>query len=387
MPIEAIDAEMMGTALMTKERLVIDMSDEISLLQPDDTPLTVLLNKITEKKDAVATKFEWQEDDILPWSDAINCVGGYLAADDQLVVDNASIFNLLDIVHVPRTGENMRVTGKNNANNTIDVTRGWGSTAAALLDNDPLIILAGASPEGDLARKPIITNPTPFYNFTQIIRTSVGVTGTAEAIKTHGPAELARQHINKGIEHKVSLERAFLFGTRHETTDAVTGHAIRTTGGLLSWLKDNRWATGGSPTEADFNEWLESVFQYGSKIKWAMASPRWATTFDGWGREKLRINDKASAATGLSVSEYRSSHGRLMIVEHPLLTGAVYGGQLVVLDPRFIKKRPLKGRDTHIRTNIQENARDGREDEILTEAGIEVRMSKAHAVATGLSIA
>jgi len=379
--------ELMGTALMTPERLVIDMSEEIALLQPSAAPLTVLLKKMQNKRVATNPKFEWMEDDLLPWWDKIVNATGYTAADTVLKVANAAYFTEWDIVHVPRTGENMRVISKDVDNNTITVVRGWGSTAQPLNDQEPLMILGAAAAEGGLARKPNVQNPVPKYNYTQIFKHTVGVTRTQEHTKVYGPAELARQHKLKGIEHKVAIERAFLFGTRNITYGS-DGQAIRTTGGLLSFLTENVWVVpNGVATEADFNKWLEDVFSYGSDTKWALASPRWCTTFDSWGREKLAINDVASETAGFRVKEYISSHGRLLIARHPLLQGAVYGGHLIIVDIDYIRYRPLEGRDTKILTNRQENDRDGRKDEYLTEAGIEVRLPKAHAVAKGLSVA
>jgi hypothetical protein len=55
-----------------------------------------------------------------------------------------------------------------------------------------------------------------------------------------------------------------------------------------------------------------------------------------------------------------------------------------VIDLKNVAYRPLVGngvnRDTHIMTNIQGNATDGRQDMILTEAGLEVSLSETHAI-------
>lgn len=370
---------------MTSERLVIDMSEDIALLQPSAAPLTVLLTRLRKTRTVTNPKFEWMEDDLLPWIDAINNATGYDTAATTLVVDNAQYFAEGDIVHVPRTGENMRVTGKDVTTNTITVVRGWGSTPAALQDNDTLLILGPAMQEGGVARKPLIQNPVPKYNFTEIFKHTVGVTRTQMNTKVYGPKELARQHRLKGIEHKIAIERAFWFGTRH-IAYAPDGQAIRSTGGILYWLKDNVWDCGGAPTEQDFNKWLEDVFRYGSDTKVLFASPRWCTTIDGWGRDKLQTTP-SSREIGIAIKEYNSTHGRLLIVKEPLFTGAVYGGMAVALDLDLISRCPLEGSDTQILTNRQENDRDGRKDEIITEVGIEVRLSPAHGIAKGLTVA
>ena len=46
--------------------------------------------------------------------------------------------------------------------------------------------------------------------------------------------------------------------------------------------------------------------------------------------------------------------------------------------------RPLVGngisRDTFIETNIQDNDADGRKDQIITEAGLEISLPETHAI-------
>ena len=46
--------------------------------------------------------------------------------------------------------------------------------------------------------------------------------------------------------------------------------------------------------------------------------------------------------------------------------------------------RPLAGngisRDTFVETNIQDNSTDGRKDQIITEAGLEISLPETHAV-------
>ena len=46
--------------------------------------------------------------------------------------------------------------------------------------------------------------------------------------------------------------------------------------------------------------------------------------------------------------------------------------------------RPLVGnghsRDTYIETNIQDNGIDGRQDQVITEAGLEISLPETHAI-------
>jgi len=51
------------------------------------------------------------------------------------------------------------------------------------------------------------------------------------------------------------------------------------------------------------------------------------------------------------------------------LEGAVYGGMGVVLDMENLAYCPLKGRDTKLLTNRQDNDEDSQKDEYLSEFG------------------
>jgi len=51
----------------------------------------------------------------------------------------------------------------------------------------------------------------------------------------------------------------------------------------------------------------------------------------------------------------------------------------------YVYYRPLRGRDTKLRANIQENDRDGWKDEYMTEFGMELRLEKAHAIVKGVT--
>ena len=56
----------------------------------------------------------------------------------------------------------------------------------------------------------------------------------------------------------------------------------------------------------------------------------------------------------------------------------------MAVDMSNVAYRPLAGngisRDTFVETNIQDNSTDGRKDQIITEAGLEISLPETHAV-------
>jgi hypothetical protein len=371
-----------NTANITQAKRKIDMAETIALLQPEKTPLITLLKRIKQNsKPAINPRFSWLEDDLGARWDAVN-QANETAVGTSVVVDNGSYFTVGDIVKVPRTEEAMLVTGITT--NTLTVTRGYGQTAAALLvDNDPLVIIGNANMEGSGTRTINTTNETEVYNFTQIFKLPFGVTNTENASEMYGGNDLSYQQMKKGIEHAVDMSRTFYFGERKEDT---SGNAPRrTTGGILSFMTENNYDAGGALTESEFdNNIAEVAFRYGSSEKLMLSSGRLLSVVNSWGKNKLQINVDAKKY-GLNIMDYMTPFGVLHLAYDPLLEGAVYGGYGVVVDLENIKYRPLKGRDTQLETDIQANDEDQRKDQYITEAGIEVKLPKTHAVITGVT--
>lgn len=372
------------TRNITQNRLVIDMSEQIGLLKPDDASLLSFLKLAQNKsKPASNPKFEWMEDGLAPRWDAINKAAGYLSTDVTITVDNGTYFSANDIVKVPRTGEVLLVTAI--ATNDLTVTRGYGVTAAAaLVDNDPLVIVGNVNEEFAGMRTMKTTGLTPMYNYTQIWRTPFGVSRTAQKTKLYGPSELSYQQMKKGVEHKKDIERSLIFGERKE--DTTGSHPKRATGGALSFLTANNYDAGGLLTQSEFdNNISETVFKYGSKDKILYASARLLSVINGWALGKLMIDQEAKKY-GLSVFKYVTPFGNYNIINGMnTLEGAVYGGYGLILDPENITYRPLEGSDTTLKTEIQANDADGRIDEYITEGGLEVRNKETHAVLTGVT--
>lgn len=373
------------TANILQAKKKIDMSNTIALLQPSATPLTSLLKQFKQNTNPARNpRFSWMEDDLGARWDAVNNGAGYTDADTSIVVDNGNYFSAGDIVKVPRTSEVMIVTAVNNGTNTLTVTRGYGvTTAAAINDDDPLVIIGNANEEGSGKREIKTTKETEVYNFTQIFKSPFGVTNTENATEMYGGNDLSYQQKKKGIEHMVDMTRAFYFGERKE--DFTGSKPKRTTGGLLSFLTENNYDAGGPLTESEFdNNIAEFAFRYGSNEKLMLCSGRLLSVINGWAKGKLEV-DQGAKNYGLNVMNYITPFGQLKLMYDPVLEGAVYGTYGIVLDVENIKYRPLQGRDTSLETNIQNNDEDQRIDQYLTEAGVEVRLPQTHAVITGVT--
>lgn len=352
----------------------LDTADRIALLEPDAAPLTLIL-KMARKRKTTDPKFRWFEDVLGPRWDTVNYSTGYTTSETSVVVDNGAYFKVNDLAKVTSTAEVLLVTAVST--NTLTVTRAFGETAAgAIADGVQFLILGNLSEEGADAPAIKTTQKVEVYNYTTIVRTPLGLTGTEAATDLYGEQDLPFQRRKAAIEHMRDIENRFLFSERKEDTSGT--HPKRSTRGLLKWIATNVTDAGNTLTEAEFNTFLESVFRYDKKKKrMFIACSKLLSALDSWGRAAVRVLPK-DQTYGISVKQYLTSHGTLNIVGHDLLE-EYYNetGLAIAVDSMWYRAlQGAKNRDTHLRKNIQDNKNDSEQDEWMTEVGLHLEHEK-----------
>jgi hypothetical protein len=374
-----------GTLSILQNRQKIDISDTIHLLEPSSYPLVTLLNSLDNVKPAHNPTVRWMEDELEPLTDLLN--GAVAANIAAITVDNGGWWRVDDIGHVPRTGENFRVTAV--AGNVLTVVRSWGATAAAaMVDDEPLWNLGPAQREGDTSRTLLSVLEVEQSNRTQIIRTPFGTTNTQSATDLYDGNDFDYQAKKSAIEHAVRIERTLLFGQTNQAT--VAGQPLRTMSGILEYIRTNRVDIGGVLTESEFDAFCEVAFRYNGAPQLLMiASGRVIQAVNNFAKEKMDTVPR-DEAYGLNLQRYVSPFGDILLAYHRQFVGSIYSGMALVLDMDRIVLRPLRGGRSSgnlaIRvTNIQANDEDSRRDEYLTECSLEFQNEKAHAMLTGVT--
>lgn len=374
------------TTNILSDQLAIDIGKQISLLEPSAQPLAVF-TRAAGKEPTVASKFWWTLDESKPRYSAIDNVGGYNSSANELKVTDHEIFSKFDTVLVTRTGELMQVNDFGTG--TIKVTRGVGNngTGVAINDEDELLIVASAQPEGDRARTPASNNPVKVGNYTQIFREPFAESGTLSASGFQvNPMDWPLQTRKAGIEHAKDIEYAFLHGRKDART--VNGAELRTTGGIIRQISTNQFDAGGALTEEEFNAGMAQIMRYGSDRKLAIASATGVSALNKFPASK-QITRNDEKTYGMDVTKYTSPFGSLNLVYHRLLEGSKYGGVILVVDLEEVAYRYLSNgqvsRDTKVLPNRQENDRDGRMSEYLTECGPQWGNEIKHGLFTGIT--
>jgi len=380
------------TLIIEQSRRIPDVDDKIYILEPNESPLTAFLTQVgkigdgggkfrgtaLQKRVVHNPEFTEYEDQYSGVWAQINNGAGYAAGDTALVVDNpgAAIFTKYDLVKVVRTGEIMRVTAVNYSTNTLTVTRGAGATAAAaLLDNDWLLVIGPAFEEGSKSGDSNTTKLVKVTNYTQIFKTKFGVTLTADASKLY-PAEVTKDlkylRAKYGVEHAKKIERAYWFGEKREVVGP-NNKPLRLTGGILESINaagNVQDEAGSGLTESEFRNFLRDfAFKFGSSEKYFFCGNIILGYLESFSANNIRTVP-GEKTYGVEVRKYISSFGTLNIVRHPMFDNQL-SGTGVVLDLATVKHCPLANRDTMLETSIQENDADEQVDQYKSEVGLQ----------------
>ena len=373
-----------STSTILQDMRKVDMLD-VSLLNPNKSPLIALMTRLN-KRVAINPEYKHIERDIAPALDTLN--GAVAGIDTDIVVDNGDYFNAGDVVEI-NDGSNLEVVLVTSVStDTLTVTRDINNDGAQdFADAVEVQIIGSARAEGADARDAKSTKGTKVTNYTQIFSDTFGVTNTEKNSEMFGGSDLAQQRKEAGITHSVKMERAALFGNKRETTDA-NGDRIRFTGGILEAIAggDGRIVNGGGAlTESEFEGFLRtSIENDPDATRVIFISRLVAQVISGWARDKIQTVSK-DKTYGININKYISPMGDFNLIQHPLLTGDVYGGYAINVVLKECLYRPLQNRDTQLRTNIQSKLSDKELDEYITEAGFQWKHADKHTVLKGVT--
>lgn len=371
----------LGTAAslgVLSNSIVVQMEDEIFLLEPNRTGLTMLANRVSRRSEG-RSLFEWLEDERTPETTQVS--GSQTAGDTTIEVDNPDYADVNSTARNQRTGEVVLITAVNASDWTV--TRSWGGTAAAAMnDNDTFTILGGTAAEGADPEDSRATQLSRNYNYMEIVRDPFGVSRSLMHTETYGGDRLSYLQRARGIEHAVKLELKAWFQERNEDTSG--NYPRRSMGGIDEVITTTRKNFGGNLTLVELFDWSEDAHRYGSDTKVLFCSRSVTSAISLLAAGRLQTVP-STETFGMNVKELLTPHGRWLVVTHDLFTGNQFANRAYSIDLANIGWRYLEDSDTKLTTNIQSPGADLRKDEFLTEAGIVRKQEQTHAA--GLSMA
>lgn len=269
--------------------------------------------------------------------------------------------------------------------------------------------------QGSLGNSESIYNlPIAVRNYCQIFRTSFLLTGTA--MKTPAKFDKSGPYADKAkesaLQHMIEMEWAMINGRKYQTTSTESGNVLPQymTGGIIYWLEqweaadspyrggtgapavtldtdDNKRIinnTSGTLTERQYDGYIERVFRNTSNVaneKLVLCGSGFLNTINQLYKNKaVLMSDLPLTDTyGMDVVKHRSPFGTVYYKSHPLFNqNALWRNRALFLDVNHLEYRYVTDRDTKILANRQPRKADYREDEWLTECGIQVKFPEAH---------
>lgn len=360
-------------------------------IHPNPAPLTAFTSRMDSEvsTDALYSWFEEQT----PAQRAVPASAQNAAATTiPLAVMSANqlldpdIFKAGHVIQDQQTGEQMYVTGYNVATHTLTVVRGFGNTAQPIAATDTLSIVGTSYPEGDVAASPMSMQPGLFQNYTQIFKDSFALTRTALNTRYRTGDSYQQDKVRTLRNHAIQQEKAFLWGIKTLSTGA-NGQPQRTTAGVVSFIQTNNVDFGGTVTEVAWDAALERLFRYGSDEKLCLMGGVALNVLNGVTKNKATINVVPLEQTfGYRLYEYGTPNGTLYLYRHPLMCmDPFFMGYGVVIDLPRIRYRYIT--QTTLEQNVQQNGQDARQDQFLTECGLEVHHEMAHGVLLNMNAA
>lgn len=292
-------------------------------------------------------------------------------------------------------------TADTNTAAQLDLTPLFSATCA-FSDNAKVEIVGSSFAEGSGIAEGWKDEMYNREGYTQIFKTAIPMfSGTAQATELRGRKnEWRRTWLEKVMEHKADLEKAFLFGVG-TSDDGGSAAPERRTWGILPYTElygkiYNTLTYSGS----DWDAWLdiaEDFFELesgnvGNKLvlcsrkiaTWLnkMGSGGYVQNTVGANAYRMDVNS-ITGEFGHEILSIKTMYGNFNFVVTPWLRGP-FEDYAVAVDLKNVAYRPLVGngvnRDTFIMTNVQDNDADSRQDMLLTEAGLEIALPETHAV-------
>lgn len=312
------------------------------------------------------------------------------------------------VTYVDAANNRLAFTAVNASTNTLT----YNSASGTGLE---ILIVGSAFSEGNVGSSYNPYNlPIEINNYTQIFRTSFQITGTAlkTSAKYDETGPYKDQAKEASVNHMIEMEKGFLFGQYYLSNSG--GTITRYTGGVIWFLQqwqaqystyrggdgstqgpaavtldtddDCRIITNsaGYITEKTYDGYLERVFRVTNNKaneKLVLCGSGFLNVINQLYKSRAVLNGDLplTETYGMNVVAHQTPFGKVYYKSHPLFSqNPVMRFNALFLDVLNLRYRYVNGRDTELLTMRQPNNADYREDEWLTEAGLELEFPESN---------
>ena len=375
--------------------LVRDVSEDMLLLEPDQSPLLVLTNKNNRKDPSDTPKFQWFEKTEVAIWDTVGTVGATASTTETtMYVTDYTLYAVGDVLLFPQaatvaTGEELALISAVATTGIITVSRGYaGSTVQAVASGQSVRILCSALTEGGAVTAVRSQAPVAKTSYCQIFRTPVDVSRTMQATKAYASPEGKR--IEGQVEalrrHKQEIESAGLWSKGTESLAA--GGSSWATLGVKPTIATNITNGATTFTITKFNDFCETAFRYGATEKLLMAAPKIISAMNYFSQNKL-LTSNGDKTFGVAIQRVLGNgFGEFLLANNfrmgdaPSSTNG-FTDEAYSIDLPNVRYRYLNGngnsQDTKLFSDVKKDGYARNIDEYYSQVGWEVRHELKHA--------
>lgn len=276
------------------------------------------------------------------------------------------------------------------------------SATSTLASADAVMVIGNINEQGGMRPTALSRSPEKFDNYAQIFRTSLDITRTLMKTKLRTEEAYARLKKDALEEHSVEMENGFLWGVKSVNTGD-GGKPEYTTDGVVTLIKQHGIVSNYSlDTDYTGKTWLEKgadwidakleeMFRYGSQERLAFCGSGALLGIQRLVKELgfYSIGERTTSF-GMKVLEWFTPFGSVTFRTHPLFSYEVTTrNAMLFLEPKNLKYRYID--DTFFKPDNSDRAgggtgKDGKEEEFLTEAGLEVHFPNTCGYFTGVGV-
>jgi hypothetical protein len=354
--------------------------DAIFDFKPYQTPVTQFMMANKRNKIAVGNpKFEVIEDVFVPITAVATSIAASSSTQTITLASGGYSFNVGTILRNTSNGQNYRVRVI-TSDTSIDIGPTDSSTTLTASTGPTLMNVGFGGAEGSGSAVAVSTVATQPYNYTQILKRAVHMTGTQMASVNYGmSSDWTHQRIKATEQFKLDIERMSMFGVR--SIDVTAGAHIRLSSGILDTTAAAMGVADVSQYVGDdfadetyfFNTFCKNLFAKGSNEKVLYCGSDALLGINEYSKVKQQTK-VAEKEYGVDVQAILTPFGRLKLVWMPLLEGE-YSNWCTGLDrDGNLKYAYLSGngvnRDIQWQDNIHTPDEDERKAQYLAEAGL-----------------
>lgn len=381
----SVDSGMVDTSDSFSDSLVIDMSNDIAMLDDDESQFFTILSDLGTRT-ATREKIWWLETSYLPDTTTVATCATSIATAIDVATGTGAYFRAGDVVRNITKGDAYLVTATVGTS-AVSVSRAIGGTAAsAAATGDRLLIVSRSSAQGAALPTSMVADKASNYNYTQIQRDVFEFTETRDAIEQYGGSSASMEEkAKKLVEHRRALNQNCFTGARHLDTSGTGPRGL--SGGLLEFVTVNKTNVSGTLTATGLDSHLTDVMQYGSKQKVMFVGPIVARALSGFLRDAWQPNTVGEKRYGAKVDAFINGAFGWTVPVYVCRNWSRIGlgGYAFTVDLGNVNYAPLRGRNTKYLPDRQDKGKDSVAAEYLTEFSMEVRIDESHGILYGIT--